>query len=363
MILFFELLRYALRIDANSPAIAVADWEKMHQLAKEQCLLGVIYKAVERLPEQHRPPKRLLLQWFVEAEQIRRQNEKVFDACATITGLFEKANIGCCVLKGQGNAVMYDDPFSRMPGDIDLWVDSSKVRIEDGFLIVGNKRLKAGVQVYHHIDIEDVDGVSLEVHTKPSFMNNLFHNKNMQSFFLENAPVQFAHKIEMPQGKGTINVPTPYFNAIYQLAHISKHFFQEGIGLRQFVDYYFVLKSLSPSLSQGGEMSSYMHILKQLGLWKFAGAVMYVMREVFLLENRYMIAPVDGRRGKMLLMEIIRGGNFGKYDEANIKAESHFKKNIQRIKRDIRTFRNFPSESLWEPVFRVYHFFWRLVHR
>jgi len=355
--LFFELLRYALNIDANPPAISADDWEKMHQLAREQCLLGVIYKAVERMPEQHRPPKRLLLQWFVEAEQIHHQNEKVYEACAVVTELFEKAHIGCCVLKGQGNAVMYDDPFSRMPGDIDLWVDSSKVIIEDGFMIVGNKRLKTGAHVYHHVDVEDVHGVSLEVHTKPSFMNNLIHNKNMQFFFSNNAPAQFAHKVEMPEGQGTINVPTPYFNIVYQLAHISKHFFQEGIGLRQFVDYYFVLRK-----ADGYSHKELQELLSSLGLYKFAQAVMYVEQQVFSLEERYFIAPVSEKYGRFLLNEIMLSGNFGAYDKRvdDFHRKTALGRNLERLNRDIRLMRLFPSEALWEPIFRIWHFFWRI---
>ncbi len=53
------------------------------------------------------------------------------------------------------------------------------------------------------------------------------------------------------------------------------------------------------------------HTLMYLGLWKFAGAMMYVMKEVFLLDRQYMIAPVDEKRGKFLLDEILQSGNFG----------------------------------------------------
>ena len=77
----------------------------------------------------------------------------------------------------------------------------------------------------------------------------------------------------------------------------------------------------------------------------------------------WMICEPDERRGRVLLAEIMKGGNFGQYDSENQKANSAIKKNFQRIKRDMRMMRNFPSECLWEPVFRVYHFFWRLKHK
>ena len=41
--------------------------------------------------------------------------------------------------------------------------------------------------------------------------------------------------------------------------------------------------------------------LKHLGLWKFAGAVMYVLHETLGLSEEMMIAPMDEKRGKLLL--------------------------------------------------------------
>lgn len=55
--------------------------------------------------------------------------------------------------------------------------------------------------------------------------------------------------------------------------------------------------------------------LKYLGLWKFAGAMMYVLHEVLGLQEGRMIVPMDEMRGQMLLNEIMQGGNFGKYDK------------------------------------------------
>ena len=89
---------------------------------------------------------------------------------------------------------------------------------------------------------------------------------------------------------------------------------------------------------------------------------MRVLHEKLGLAEEFLIAPKDKRRGKVLLDEIMRGGNFGHYDSDNINASSRLKKNIQRIKRDLRLIRYFPSECIWEPWFRVYHLFWRMAH-
>ena len=46
---------------------------------------------------------------------------------------------------------------------------------------------------------------------------------------------------------------------------------------------------------------------------KFARAVMYVLHEALGLSEEKMIAPMDDKRGKLLLSEILNGGNFGKH--------------------------------------------------
>ena len=133
------------------------------------------------------------------------------------------------------------------------------------------------------------------------------------------------------------------------------HIFQEGLGLRQVMDYYFLLKSEVRNLKS--DQSS---TLKYLGLWQFAGAMMYVMREVFLLDEQYMIAPVDKKRGKFLLDEILQSGNFGQVDARNkeLRQKRGMSRSIARFKRQYRFLRDYPHETLCAP-FQVYHVIWR----
>ena len=351
---FFELLKFSLRADAELNAGPDMDWDTIHQIAREQSLLGLLFCGIERLPEEKRPPKTVLLKWFVESEQIKKQNEKVNKACVLITRMFDEGGIENCILKGQGNAQMYEHPYSRMSGDIDIWVNREKIKIADGYMIVGQQRLKVGKQVYHHIDVEPVGGVSVEVNTRPSFMNNLIHNKRMQTWFGEEAQKQYIHRIQLPDGE--ICVPTNFFNVIYQLAHISKHFFQDGIGLRHFVDYYYLLKN------DVGDRDVIEKTLKRLGLYKLSRAVMYVESVILGLEDRYMIVPADERLGKLLYEEIMLSCNFGQYDQrvSSYNRNTTIGKNLERLKRDIRLMWYFPSECLSEPIFRLYHYYWRV---
>ena len=161
---------------------------------------------------------------------------------------------------------------------------------------------------------------------------------------------------ELPDGQGKIPVPSVEFNVIYQMSHLIHHFFDEGIGLRQFVDYYYLLRSSAKMRNEELKMT-----LKHLGLWKFSGAVMYVMREVFALDEQYMIAPVDEKRVKTMLNKILKGGNFGKY--SGVTQHSTGGKYFLKHGCNLHFVREYPSEALCEPIFRTWHFFWRLAHR
>lgn len=355
---FFELLRYSIGSDTYLTESEETDWEAMHQLAKEQTLVGVLFCGIERLPKEQRPLKKLLLKWYAENERIKSQNAKVNEACLKVSKLFNDAGIENCILKGQGNASMYDRPDSRTAGDIDIWVNREKLRIENGWIILGNERLKAGKQVYHHIDVESVGGVLVEVHTRPSFMNNLIHNRRMQRWFKENAQEQFRHRVSLPGCNGEVCIPTVEFNVVYQLAHISKHFFQDGIGLRQFVDYYYLLKKACL------DQEKTERVLKQLGLYRLAQAVMYIEVELLGLDSKYQIVPIDRKLGGILYEEIMASGNFGKYDQrvTGFFRNTSVGRNLERVRRDVRLVWYFPSECLWEPVFRILHFFWRVIN-
>ena len=101
---------------------------------------------------------------------------------------------------------------------------------------------------------------------------------------------------------------------------------------------------------------------KELGLWKFAGAIMYIMQEVFGMPASWLIVPPNEKYGKFVLNEVLEAGNFGKHDERNRFGKSKLGHNLQRVYRDMRLVRYFPAEALSEPIFRVWHFLWRKMH-
>lgn len=349
---FFALLRYSLGITAELE-YPVTDWDAMFDMATKQSLRGVLFYGVEQLPKDQQPSDELMVKWFVKNDKIRKNNERVNANAVSLAQVLAKKGFRSCILKGQGNALMYPCPSMRTSGDIDVWLQCTP---KEAIAFVRKYLPKARAE-YHHIDFGKFQKTEVEVHYRPSFMNNLVNNYRLQRYFSEHAETQFLNEVSLPQG--TVSVPTPAFNRIFQMAHINNHLIHEGIGLRQLVDYYYVLRQgFSPE-----EQAVDVAILKRCGLIGMAGAVVYVLHELLRLDEQYWIVPSDKKRGSFLLNEIMQGGNFGHYDKRESKSNRHtMSANIQRLRRDWRLMGLFPSECIWEPVFRVYHYFWRLKH-
>ncbi len=353
--IFFEFLRFCIGSESEQPSsLKEADWKALYSIAQKQALMGILFDGIQRLPSSDMGISRdLLLQWMAQCQMLEKANVRLNDAAIQVSEWFRKKGFRTCILKGQGNAQLYPNGLHRTPGDIDIWVEGGDKRVIS-FVRSISPHEKA---CYHHIEFPSYNGVEVEVHYRPSFLLCFWHNRRLQKYYERVKEKQFSHRVKLGE-QGEVAIPTAEFNLIFQLTHIYAHLMNEGIGLRQLLDYYFVL--LHADIKNVVELQ---RNLKHIGLWKFAGAVMYVLHEALGLPEEKMIALMDVKRGKLLLEEILQGGNFGKYDKRNDFGNSSIGHNLQRLCRDLRLVRFYPAEALSEPIFRVWHFFWRLKYR
>ena len=412
--IFFDFLRFCIGSAKDIPStLKDADWKEQYAIAKKQCLVGVLFDCIKKLPAEHvGMEKELLLHWMAESQMLEKANVRLNDAAIQVSEWFRKKGFRTCILKGQGNALMYPNPYSRTPGDIDIWVEGGDKRVISFVRSISPKEKAC----YHHIEFPSYKGVEVEVHYRPSFLLCFWHNRKLQKYYERVKEEQFSHRVMLGE-QGEIAIPTVEFNLIFQLTHIYAHLMNEGIGLRQLLDYDYVLcdfykvyqksSKITPSLftlkegstshpdplSSGAREKTALRCseplrykdggpskvspdcagwdrlgvvqkeLKELGLWKFAGAIMYIMQEVFGMPASRLIVPPNEKYGKFVLNEVLEAGNFGRHDERNCFGKSQLGHNLQRVYRDMRLVRYFPAEALSEPIFRTWHFFWRLKHK
>ena len=356
--IFFVFLQFCISSVADIPAsVKDADWKVLYVIAKKQALIGVLFYGIRRLPKELAPEQKLLMQWMVMAEQIRKQNIRLFQDSVKVCKNFENEGFSNCILKGQGNALLYPDPYMRTPGDIDIYLAGGRKRV----MQYVNKVCPNQVMRYHHVDFP-VMKTAIEVHFTPSYMFFPIHNSRMQKRFKEVMDLLCSNVVTLPDGYGEITVPTMNFNVIYILSHLYRHVFTEGIGLRQLIDYYFVL--VKSEERRVKNLTALQRELKYLGLWKFAGAVMYVLHEALGLPEAKMIAPIDVNEGRFLLAEIMQGGNFGQYDTrlGSKENEGKLHRYLRMSLRNLRFVKHYPTEALSEPLFRTWFAVWKKIH-
>ena len=469
--LFFEFLQVAIgNRESLSRELSDNEWQDIFRLLKEHALIGVGFSAVERLHAKGVVcPPGLRMQWYALVVQIERRNEQLNGLCKKVTEQYEHDGLSTCILKGQGNYINYPDNLRkrRQCGDIDIWCMPQKDGLDiavhtgkDSVEYVKYHGVRAVIEyvklqhricgsnkkprpIYHHVDAPAIEGVEVEAHFRTGYIHSPLRNWRMQRWFAQHYERCAANRTSYG-----FSMPTPSVNVIYQMTHLFSHYFQEGVGLRQILDMYYTLIAWRESVEKGyGQQSQgmwseglgtavmskeeVMAVLRSFGMAKFAGAVMWVLKEVFgggnendnenengsrrtrrctdgrpqadivgerelsridrelkkigpqaddggerklkrinreLKENNFepwMICEPNEKEGKKLLAEIMQGGNFGQYDtrDAALKKGGIMKHGVWKLKRVMRLVSSYPEEALWEPVFRVYHLFWRIIHR
>ncbi|WP_159433324.1 nucleotidyltransferase family protein [Fibrobacter sp. UWEL] len=315
----FALLR--LSLDAESldsflnrikeHPLSKEDWAAIYDFCKKQTIIGVVLVGVNKLPEDLRPPREILDHWICQGFYIHQQNIKMNAMCAKVTKMFADRGLRSVILKGQANARLYPDPFSRQCGDIDILVEGGKKNVIRHLKEMG---LMEGADITpHHVEIDKkfFDGISVEVHFNAVLSLPIGKGRRLQNFLAKNA---FSHI----RGDNTepFYEPTILFALMMQMSHIRRHFIGEAIGLRQIVDYYMLLKSSSAEI-----ISESCENVKKFGLTSMSGALMWCLEIIFSLEKDRLLSVPNEKWGSRLIRAIVDGGNFGRYNgkkEANL---------------------------------------------
>ena len=373
--IFFQLIQVAVgTCDGLSENPNDEDWKYLYSLCKKHSLFGIGFAGITRLPKEQRPTVRSFAQWLHNAEKIKEKNIKTSWECDKLYHQFEHDGMNVCILKGQSNLVNYPEWLRdyRTPGDIDVLVrpvEGNDVRGTIEYCIRQCQRLgkPVGKICYHHMEMPWDGKSEVEAHHRATWMDSYIRNRRLQRWLEANMPFD---KVKAHLAENEFPVPPTYYNAVYQLVHIYRHLFEEGIGLRQMLDYYFVLQAFHDEYGTTRN-AEVIKVLEGLGLKKFATATMWVLRNVFALPEKYLLCAPDLKEGKFLLHEILMAGNFGRYDKRikrsyNINMWGHvfsmpntFVHSIEKTKHNFRLLRHYPEEVFWEPVFRLYHYFWR----
>lgn len=357
--LFLELIRLSIGTGSSlTRHPSVEEWVMLYKMSMKQSLLGVCFVgvrrymvSVEQRGEKLIIPLKLYYKWLGAAAQIQKMNEQMNQRCEELQVILSSSGFMSSILKGQGVAALYGElSLYRQPGDIDVWIHPQEDDSSDNHFKRVMKYVSTIGQIKdfnrQHVEVPFFEDTMVEIHFTPSLMNNPIHNKRLQNWFKQYTVVDFD------------------FNVVYLIQHCYNHFLFEGIGLRQFMDYYFLLKSIRNNElgKQREENTKIVEKLEYLGLKKFAGAMMWVLKEIFHAEEELLICSPNKKRGEFLLKEILMGGNFGHYGNEGIM-QSHSKSKfaffLTRMRRNLKLLSCYPSEIIWSPYAMIRHYIWK----
>jgi hypothetical protein len=348
--LFYELLLVCTGAkNALSSMYTEVEWNNALEMAQEQSIDGVLLSAIEQLPNEQRPSKLVLLQWIGSVQMLEANSKKIAEASETVIKYFRENGFACSILKGSAVARYYPQPERRSSGDVDVWVNGGREKIYD-FARKFDKDGKLYGVTYHHIHFHLIEDVHIEVHIWPSFLSSPLRNWRLHKFCNLHRPTMETDR------------PPLAFDRVFILLHCYRHMCGDGVGLRQIMDYYYVLRKVQGAGIKVQEDADTVKWIKKLGMEHFAKGLMWVMREYFGLEEKYLLFEPDEKEGRFIMQEVMLTGNMGHGDTRDWGSkQTALSRFFFNLKRDMYLAKHYPHEAVWQPFFSIWLYFWRMV--
>lgn len=357
--LFFELIRVAI---GNQVCLSrtpkVKEWQELYAMAKKQSLVGICFAGVQKLQAQRQAPnswgdergEMLYLQWMGMAAKIQQRNEVVNRRCEEVQRLINSEGLKCCIIKGQCAGRYYGELSAlRLAGDIDVWIEGGRKKV----LEYVQKVAPTCEVIMQHAHLNVFDDVEVEAHFSPSELQSPIHNRRLQKWFKTQEQKETCLVADGFSG------PSAEFDAIFMLSHIYKHLMAEGIGMRQVMDYYFLLKHAAFDVEKKVEL---MKLIDYFGMKRLADAMMWILKDVFGLDERFLLCPVDKLEGGLILDEIMASGNFGHMDGRRGKMNGMMGRLIEPRLLTWKLAKSHPLEYMFTPINRIIQRIWMMIN-
>lgn len=369
---YLAFLAYCLNPERDVPkCVSAINWHALLSFARKHAITGVYGRVLlhdEKLQRDigflsNKPTDDDVLEWMAKMFLIQKRNEKLNEASVKISKHLEEQGFRTCILKGQGNGLLYPDGMVRASGDVDVWMwPKQDKRYEWSF----KQRKQAianfvhqqfpGLEVAtHHVDYPMLPNIPVEAHFTPLFLMVPWQNKKLQRYWQESAPKNFSNFVEL-YNSGRICKPVDECNVIFQLLHMKRHFLADALGLRQVVDFYYLLKSIDRSKLS----DDFNRRLHDFGIARFSAGMMFILHNVLGLNANNLISESNSREGEYMLRHILESGNMAKTNETLndiAKSNNHLERFVRREAYHWRKFGHFPIETFWGTILTVRHFF------
>ncbi len=405
-----ELIHIALGYQKEFTHQLTADeWESLHVRCEIHGLAELAFVGIQKLSKEQQPPSDLCIKWSREVQVLNERKErliKIFkDACET----YNRNGFDSCILMPRPSKSPCIGGLGGDLRDIDIlcWSKDKKdgkrtiVEYVNFQYVSSTKHIKPKV-VRQHVDWKS-GHIPMNVNFKSSYLNCPWYNKRLEAWVREMVERPLTHTPMLstsnfpppspverePEGDNTTTLrgnlcelPVEFY-VVYQLMHLYKRFFCEDLRFGHLLEYYYTLKTLSllslhresarhpqspcvgeedtPMIERAGVQPSppmqgdIEGLIENLGMRKFAGAVMYVLQTAFNMPDEYLLCKPDVRHGSFVLKMTNLAGEYGRAYERT-RTLSHLGKigrYLYWIKRNKPFITQYPSEMLFETYRKI----------
>lgn len=297
--------------DRQVPDLSQVRMAALWQLAKEQTVEGLIAESLQKLYKYKDVSDASALPDFLKlGMQMSYQHQHLNDTIVFLFDYLKKKDFFPILLKGQGNAARYPNPFLRQCGDIDIYIGKKDYEraCKDVAELAGKEALlKAGLTNKHlHFSY---DRLPIEYHRIAERLPNPIANRRFQAFTEYWLTPERCNQVQINNHQ--ISVPNRQFNVVYVFNHTWHHFIAGGIGVRQVCDWCMLLHEAAGKIdiAQLEKDLKQLHLLKQ---WQILGYI--AVNKLGLPQDEMPLANNDcGEKAERTWQMIISGGNFGNF--------------------------------------------------
>ena len=372
-----ELVKLGIWPDyAVRPEIFVdVDWLMLYEQAKVQTVRGVAFEGVQRLTKDSSvrcSDRKIFLQWLAQVSKIQNVYLKHVAVLGRVQRVLSNANIKHVFMKGLVCGSRYPIPGMRTCGDIDFVVaphDFSKT-----LDVLSTVSMVDRTLVHEHHGMARMHDVTLEPHYKVHNYQNHKTDSVMTDLFLQvlDGGINFITLhldacSETGNREITFQVPTfPIeFEGMFLVSHMVNHVYEEGLGLRQVVD--FALWAKKCATDSKFDMRLHGYYLQRMRLTRAHRIFVRICEKYLALPQDifgYEYSKREMAFADKLTLDIMRVGNFG-------RGEYVFKRGSMRgdlqnywwvTRRSLRLWYLCPSEALMWPISKFSRYFSKLCN-
>lgn len=245
---FFELLRAGLwEQEVHLSQFGVIDYKKVSVYAEEQAVVGLVAAGLEHV-QNVKVPQEVVLNFVSSALQLEQRNASMNKFIADLISKMRGADIYTLLVKGQGVAQCYERPLWRSCGDVDLLLSENNLQAAKVFLSpLANHVGKE--ESYEQHTAMTIDSWLVELHGSLRTGVNSKIDKGIDD--LQNGVFYGGNVRSWLNGNTQVFLPSADIDVLFIFTHILKHFFRNGIGLRQICDWCRILWTFKDSLNHG----------------------------------------------------------------------------------------------------------------